>query len=472
MKNSLLYLILLTICVALPAAAQSSVTWTWAQQTGSTQRDGAAWTTAEAGGAVYQTGSFRGTITCGSATLTSVGVEDMYLVKYDGQGNVLWARQANNEPVMTSNSGAIGFALTTDGSGNVYVAGSFAGRVTFGNTVLTSPTSTVNSFIVKYNSQGTVQWARMAGGTSSTELRALAVDAANNLVVAGSFRGSTSFGGSTVTSRGDADVVLARLDAATGTTQWLQAAGSSQYDYVTHIAIGAGNAIIIAGGFSSVATFGAINVFSNGGTDGFLAQYNSQGTAQWAQGFGGPGNDSSIRVAVTPTNQIYSVGYFENTATLGAFTLVSQGSSDGYLLNADAQGTVLWARQMGGADSGGAYNLCLSATGAIYVSGRFRSTIVLDNQTLASAGGNDIFVARYDQSGLLAWATRAGGGLNDSDSGLAVNSAGMLYLGGIFPGQPCSALSRSPVVGPKMPFCVSFAIISPRRCVRRSQLSN
>src|SRR5207247_10065848 len=81
---------------------------------------------------VYVTGRFTGTATFGTTNLTSSGVHEMFLAKYDSAGNFLWARKAGGA------STDYAFAVTSDGAGNAYLAGVFSGTATFGNITLTS----------------------------------------------------------------------------------------------------------------------------------------------------------------------------------------------------------------------------------------------------------------------------------------------------------------------------------------------
>jgi hypothetical protein len=93
------------------------------------------------------TGRFSGTATFGDTTLTSAGGEDIFIAKYDGDGNFLWVAHAGGTKFNE------GIGIATDGSGNSIVTGNFADTVTFGDTTLTSAGQwNGNMFIAKLGS--------------------------------------------------------------------------------------------------------------------------------------------------------------------------------------------------------------------------------------------------------------------------------------------------------------------------------
>src|ERR1051325_9224676 len=141
----------------------------WAKKgTGSDNDQGYA-VCSDGAGNTYITGSFQSaSITFGSFTLnndTTDQTDDMFVVKYDTGGTVVWARSAG------SNSYDQGHAISCDGYGNVYVAGVFYGPVfTAGSFTLNNYGNSSNDiFIVKYDSSGNEVWARNLKGTYSDD---------------------------------------------------------------------------------------------------------------------------------------------------------------------------------------------------------------------------------------------------------------------------------------------------------------
>ena len=90
----------------------------------------------------------------------------------------------------------------------------------------------------------------------------------------------------------------------------------------------------------------------------------------------------------------------------------------------DASGDLVWAKRAGGTIADFASGIAVNGSGNSYVSGQFAGSATFgvgetSETTLTTAGGRDIFVAKYDASGDLVWAKRAGGTGADSASGIA-----------------------------------------------------
>jgi len=169
-------------------------------------------------GNAYVAGGFQcPNITLGSTTLTNTGNENMFLAKYDTNGNVLWAKSADG----TYRSTDLANSIATDISGNVYVAGYFSSyTITFGSTTFTNAgyDTTAHMFLVKYDVNGNVLYAKTADGTSSNLAFPIAVDISGNAYVAGLFwKGSITFGNTTlVNASTTTDMFLAKLGNSTG----------------------------------------------------------------------------------------------------------------------------------------------------------------------------------------------------------------------------------------------------------------
>src|SRR3989338_2819744 len=129
--------------------------WSWAKSAGGASWDLGYSVSTDASGNVYMTGRFNiSTITFGTTTLTNAGDYDIFIVKYDAAGNVLWAKSAGGT------SSDVGTCVSTDASGNVLMTGSFQSpAITFGTTTLTS-VGYGDIFIVKFDATGNILWAK------------------------------------------------------------------------------------------------------------------------------------------------------------------------------------------------------------------------------------------------------------------------------------------------------------------------
>ena len=104
----------------------------------------------------------------------------------------------------------LGYGIAVDASGNVYITGYFNDTATFGTTSKTSAGS-ADIFVAKYSNAGSLQWVQTAGGTSYDLGNGITVDASSNVYITGYFNGTATFGATSKTSAGSADIFVARL---------------------------------------------------------------------------------------------------------------------------------------------------------------------------------------------------------------------------------------------------------------------
>jgi hypothetical protein len=402
----------------------------------------------DSSGNVYVTGSFQGTVNFnpnGTTNLTSQGGSDIFVARYSSAGALAWA-------VDLGGAGYdVGQAISVDSSGNVYVTGDFEGSATFGAAgTLTSPGSD-DAFVAKLNAtNGTVLWAKNVGGPGSSSFGlGVKVDSSGNVYTTGSFTGSANFnpnGSFVLSSAGSADAFVWKLNSS-GTFVWAVGLGGSGYDTGYGIALDSSGNPYVVGSFSNTAKFGAVvQLSSAGSSDIFVAALSaSTGSVTWADQMGGSGYDEGYAIALDSSNNVFIAGYFNNTATFGSFSLSSAGGDDAFVAKVNSSGTVLWVRGLGGTGLDDAYALAVDASGNVYVTGTFYHQLALEIPGTTSpftlngtttANAYDMFFARFNANGDLAWARDMGG----SDAwnpafGLAWDStSGSYYLTGQFSG--------------------------------------
>ena len=166
---------------------------------------------------------------------------------------------------------------------------------------------------------------------------------------------------------------------------------------------------------------------------------------RWAKSMGSNNVDVSRAVAVDGSGNVYTVGYFQNSADfdpgLGAFNLTSQGGNDLYISKLDANGNFVWARRIGGWGDDYAFGLTIDNSGNLFVTGSFEGTVDFDPGpgnfplTAPNGGGgftSDAFVLKLDGQGIFQWARRIGGNGDDQSFGISLDSQGNVLTTGYF----------------------------------------
>lgn len=412
-----------------------SVTVPWATTAGGPGSDIGHGIALDSAGNSYVVGTFHGTATFGATTLTSAGQSDIFVAKFDPNGQLLWARSAGG-PGYDNGAG-----IAMDAAGNAHITGSFEATATFGATALTnsSPASYSDLFVAKYDPAGNLVWVRSTGTDFAADTgAAIAVDAAGSVLITGRSVQDT-FGAAALNNLGR--ILVAKYDSA-GNPVWAHKAGSfsgGTYDTGTGIGADAAGNVYVTGTFlSPVADFGGGLLTNRGAGDVFLSKYSPAGTLLWVRQAGGPGDDRPNGLAVDAAGNAHVVGEFSGTAGFGTASLSSLGgASDAFIAKFDASGGIIWARAAGGQSADAARGVALDPLGNVHVTGYFGGAAAFGGINLSGIVGTyDAFVTRLDANGNFAFAQQAGGtDLNgDFGLGIAADAAGNAILTGYFTG--------------------------------------
>ena len=336
--------------------------------------------------------------------------------------------------------------LALDAQGNLIVAGAYVGSATFGGVSLTGKGSS-DTFVAKLDASGNVTWAKGFGGTGYDQVARLALDGSGNIYLAGLFQGAATYGATTLNSQGGSyDIVVAKLDAS-GNGVWAVALGGSSTDQVGGIGLDTAGNVYLSGSFQGTATFGSNTLTSRGGYDAFVTQLTPAGVANWAVGLGGTGNDQAKDLAVDGTGNAYVVGQFTGTATFGATSLTSAGLGDAFAVRVGSAGTIAWAVGMGGTGDDRANTVALK-NGNLYVGGSYTGNGTFGASSLTASGGTDAFVTRLAPgTGASDYAQSVGGAGNDAVTDVSVDGSGNVTLAGSYVGSAIFGTTSLPNIG-------------------------
>jgi hypothetical protein len=322
------------------------------------------------------------------------------------------------------------YALAMDASSNVFITGLFEGTVDFGGGGLVSAGG-YDIFLAKYDADGIHRWSRSFGAFGPDVGNSVAVDGSGNAIMTGYFNGTVDFGGGNIAGAGGGDIVLAKYTTS-GAHQWSLGMGGTALDFGQSVAIDASGHVVVSGGFSGTVNFGGAGLVSAGGNDVFLAKYSSSGAHQWSQRSGSIGNDYGCAVALDASGAPVLSGRFEGTVNFGGSNLVSAGGCDIFLAKYNAGGVHQWSRAFGGLDSDFGNSVVLDASGSVYVAGQFLGTVDFGGGNLVSAGNADVFLSAYDANGVHQWSRRFGGPGMDTAMGVTLDDFGNLVTTGGF----------------------------------------
>jgi hypothetical protein len=417
----------------------------------------------------YITGSFQGSVlSFGATTLTNSDAagksKDIFIVKYDGTGNVLWAKSIGGAGY------DLGYSISADTNGNVNMTGHFnsptltAGATTLANTDATGKSSDI--VIARYDATGNLVWIKSIGGSGDESGRSICTSANGNSFITGYFSSKTiNFGNTVLIKKGDgeynSDAFIAKI-GGDGNVVWAKSIGGlGEEDGSSISADGKGN-VFITGHFKDKSiTIGATTINNAGGDaatyDIFLAKYDDAGNALWAKSFGGSDSEQGSCISTDGNGNVIMTGYYYSTEiSFATTTLKKTESYDVFVAKYDAAGNELWAKSAAGNSDDEAKGICTDANGNILLIGYFSSqTITFGGTTLTNTDhkgfSKDIFIAKYDATGNLLWAKSIGGSVYDYGKSIAPGANGNVFFTGLI---------ESPTV-----HCGTTVITNTSKCV-------
>ncbi|MBI4647808.1 MAG: T9SS type A sorting domain-containing protein, partial [Bacteroidia bacterium] len=304
--------------------------------------------------------------------------QGIYISNYDTDGNLIWLKSAG-----IANSIINSLKLNSDNAGNLYIIGNFGGgdpkTLTIGSVVLTSPSQTNIIFIAKYDSSGNPLWVKSitgSGGNTDTEVTNFFIDTYNNVYITGYFQ-------------------------------------------------------------SLSISFDSINLTNSGGSDIFIAKYNSSGNVLWAKSAGGSSIDFSNDIASDDVGNVYITGSFSSPDMIfGNDTLININTSDDFFLaKYNSSGNALWAKSAAGNGNDMGRSISIDAIGNAYITGGFKNPqITFDSITLTNTNlySFKCFVVKYDSSGKALWAKSADGNIGNQGQNIITDVNGNIYITGTY----------------------------------------
>ncbi len=390
-------------------------------------------------GNIFAAGDFSGSQTFGAFSLTAIGTKDMFVAKFDNSGTVLWAINKG-----TSGSTIKPISIVTNPNGVSFITGSFNGTMTFGTDVITSTSNFDDMFIAAVDAAGNGLWGRKIGGTGYCAGRSIKIDSAGNIFVTGNFSSNVDFGGVTLNNSNQfvSDIFLAKF-TPTGLTLWAKSAGSaSQEDSGNDLFVDPAGNSYITGFFGSTATFGTTTLVSAGQFDVFVAKFDPSGTAVWASKAGGNQPDYGEGITVDGSGNVYITGNFYGTASFGSginltenFPAPNVFYGDVFVAKYNATGAIQWAKKAGSQNADVGLELGVDSYGYLYVVGQFNVSMTFSGgPTISSSGFFDAFFAKYDGLGNVKWAKKVGSTNDDGAVSLVNDNMGNCIVAGYFSG--------------------------------------
>jgi hypothetical protein len=314
-----------------------------------------------------------------------------YVLKLNQQGDFVWAISLDGMELSNPASNIVPLSMAIDTTNHLYLTGEFDGDIDVdpgtGTTVLSSA-GEFDVFLIKINQNGDHVWSHAIGGALTEQGSDLAIDAANNIYLTGSFESVMDFdwGAGTImeTPLSYVDAYLMKIEPLQGNVMWVDVFGGSIAQVGRSVACDALGHVYFSGMFNSTVDFDpgpGVHQLSAGATaDVFVEKLDTSGNYIWVKSLETYSPlDERFNLCVDNNNDLYVASYFNNTVDFdpgaGVNNFTSNGFEDIFMSKVDQSGNFLWSMQIGSGLPDGPRGLACDPHGAIYLTGSFFDTI-------------------------------------------------------------------------------------------------
>lgn len=348
---------------------------------------------ADSSGNSYLFGTFVGdSMVLGSTklyALTTGSLNTCFVVKYDPQGNPIWAKPIASAVLTPSSK----YAISIDAVGNSYITGRFTGI-------------SIQSCLVKLDNTGNVVWAKniQTSGVGYWDAGDVEVDVYGNTCITGQFTfPSVTFDGTTLTNNSAGKLLFVAKYDPSGTLLWALCPGQHASLYNSSVSADNNHNVYVTGHFDGdTAVFGSHTLTGTGaGMENiFVAKINGISNVLWVRSANVLlGAEAGHSIYADANGNSYVTGKFAANIAIGTHTLHYTGGNDLMVLKFDPSGNILWTKTAGAALNEIGRGISVNHKGEVFVTGEYTSVnTVFDNDTLKSpdVSGNThrIFLAK------------------------------------------------------------------------------
>ncbi len=403
-------------------AVFADITPQWLGTYGGSGNDEAQASCYDTGGNYYLAGSFQGSFSAGSYSLSSTH-QAVFIIKFSPTGEVLWAICNNTSAAASRTAGVSG--IMVDSTGNIYLAGFYSGVIKFATTTLQSA-GLDDIFLAKFNASGGYLWAVSLGGSATDRSTGICASNEGYPVIAGYYGSAIN----TIPHQGSSDILVAKYDADANLVD-INHWGGSLLDNAQGIAAFAAGGYVISGCYTGEISFGPF-ILNAGGKEAYICKLNNDLEPIWAIGSSGADDQECTSIATNDAG-IFILGKYSQAFSLGDFSLPDTGSSL-FFAKVNADGDVLNLSRLGSCSTSTTFfrSAVVNSLGEMIAAGSLVGDYSHAGGVIQSAGLSDALVCKVDSNGVLSWVSRFGGTGYDNALSISTHNGQSYLLGGFF----------------------------------------
>ena len=278
-------------------------------------------------------------------------------------------------------------------------------------------------------------WLTPVSGVGSETISGIVTRASDGPVICGHFQNELSIGNILETAEGNTDAFVAALDA-TGQEQWIFTASGAGADKSTDVSIDAENNIYWAGEYWFDGTFGSLTISTTKSSKAiFLLRMTNTGALNWISSIEGTGNKTLGAMTTDEEGNSYLTGNFSDSLFVeNNVVLTATAEKDFFMLKFSPTGDFLWAKQAG-IEGEIQPKRMRHQNDLIAVTGSMRGQYDFGTDTIQNnTNDSDAFLVVYNADGTVNWARKIGGVNDQNGSDIAFDNNDNIYAVGNFYG--------------------------------------
>lgn len=341
------------------------------------------------------------------------GDSDMWVVKLDSSGNIVWRKTLGGSRF----DEALSVISTPDGGYTIAGNTNSADGDVTGYHDSNDDGGRRDMWVVKLNSNGNIIWQKALGGSQDETAYSIISTPDGGYAVTGS---TTSANGDVTSNKGRNDIWVVKLDA-NGNIIWQKTLGGSSDDIAHSITIAPDGGYAIAAYTESVDG----DVTGNHGRgDMWVVKLDNSGNTVWQKALGGAEIDNGSHITITPDGGYAVAGM---TSSSDGDITSNHGQNDMWIVKLDGNGNKAWQKTLGGSSSDGASSAIATPDGGYILAG---GTSSKDGDVTGNHEASDMWVVKLNSNATIMWQMTMGGLDTDAASGIIATSDGGLALAG------------------------------------------
>ncbi len=387
----------------------------------------------------YVVGTYRGAMGVGEFKIGNAEKFNSYLAHFDRDGRPQWLRRIAG---LESNSV---YDVCADADGNAILIGRIDESASFGNVTLASPNEKALAFIAKYSASGELLWARaLHDNSQNAGAYHLAVDGEGMLYTASFFFDSCRVGNTLVYGREASASILIGKFTADGEMLWHRVVGPevdpqtpAGAPFANDIVVDAEANCTLVGNFNGRILFGDTAVETASRTNhAYAISFDKDGRQRWHWQIPVTRNDFAVlnSVDADAAGNLYMLGRFRGSVTIGDSSLSSSGASDLFVLKTDQDGRRLHLLGDSGEGAEDGRDIACTDAGDFLISGTYNGPAQIAQSPFRDFARSSAFMAFFDSRGTLQWTGHADAHLSTRSAfainGIDISNAGVIMAAG------------------------------------------